>query len=66
MKVFLKNDAECRRLGYEGDTRTVTVPRGWYHEYGNRDDGYRIRYDPDGNGQLDLLVAFCDAVETVP
>ena len=58
MKVYLKKDTESRRLEYEGDTRTVTVPRGWYHEYGHRDDGYRIRYDPDGQGQIDLLVRF--------
>ena len=65
MKVYLKKDTECRCLIYDGDTRTVTVPRGWYHEYGHRDDGYRIRYDPDGHGQIDLLVRFADAASNL-
>ena len=63
MKIAVDSDVECRVLGRDGDLRTVLIPADVYHVHGSQGVDYRIRYDPDGSGTLDVLVKFGDARE---
>lgn len=58
MKIEVIEPTEVQVLCWKGDTRTVTLPKGWYRVAGSQDPDWRIELNLAPYGRISVKVPF--------